>query len=55
VQFVSVVRTVMARYPRAGKREFVGTLEKAHVILPANETPIMLRIAGRTVAQQTVL
>jgi hypothetical protein len=44
-----------ARYARAGTREAVRNLEKAHLVLPSNETLIMLRITGRAVAKHTVL
>ena len=44
-----------ARYARARTREFVRSLEKTHVVLPSNETLIMLRNSGRTVAKHTVL
>jgi hypothetical protein len=44
-----------ARYARARTCDAVRNLEKAHVILPSNETLIMLRIVGRTVAKHTVL
>ena len=44
-----------ARYARARTREAVRNLEKAHLVLPSNETLIMLRITGRAVAKHTVL